>query len=170
MENIKFIENSDKTYLELKKKVLNVFALSNEVGIEEENGYLIFGLKNSFFSCLITNTLNSKDGKSLTDLILFVDDLTKEGIETFVVVDEINKVFNLVFSKYVGEDEEDLIDNDVAIFKELNLSFASLTERFMSCYYNNKFVIQNIPKVNILSLLHGDKEDFVQEYYKDYLS
>ena len=105
-------------------------------------------------SILITNTLNSNDGEKLKDLVLFIDDLSQEGIETYITYNQETKYFEMIFSKYIG------IDNEII----------SLTERFLSCYYNNKFYIKDIQKIDICSFLNKNNPEFIPEYYKDYIN
>ena len=170
MDKISILKNNDVNYFNLKRAIYDFFKNKEENNLNFENNYSLFILKNSFMSILITNTLNSNDGEKLKDLVLFIDDLSQEGIETYITYNQETKYFEMIFSKYIGIDNEKLFNNDLTIFKDNNIEVISLTERFLSCYYNNKFYIKDIQKIDICSFLNKNNPEFIPEYYKDYIN
>ena len=129
MQEIIILESQETDYEQLKAFIINAFkkeTINPEYECEEfEEYYIIIQLKNEQLSLKICNSLTQKHfDKSLLE---FVQYLTDEGVKTFISKSK-NKV-EIFFSRFVGMEEEDLIDSDKKIIEyERNIKVFSLSK------------------------------------------
>ena len=140
MDEIIILESIETDYEKLKVLVLNAF--KKEIinpDYEFEEFYIIIQLKNEQLSLKICNAFTQKHfDNSLLEFVQYLND--EEGIETFIYKSK-NKV-EIFFSKFVGMEEEDLIDSDKKIIEyERNIKLLSFSEIVLNilCNKNKMF-------------------------------
>ena len=122
----------------------------------------------SYMACVITRDLSKKLGCDLAYLIMFVNDLANEGINTFVSYSKGQETFNLYFSKYFGQEDEDLFNDDNKFLENNNINYIDLTERLFGCYSENKFIIKDVERITEKSF--SNDENYEPTYYEDFIT
>lgn len=170
MQEIILFNKHVKSYYDLKKELLEIFKKQKvEKEFNFENYYSFVELEaGSYMACVITRDLGKKLGCDLAYLIMFVNDLANEGINTFVSYSKGQETFNLYFSKYFGQEDEDLFNDDNKFLENNNINYIDLTERLFGCYSDNKFIIKDVERITEKSF--SNDENYEPEYYEDFIT